>query len=389
MKRVIVIVLDGVGIGALPDAAEYGDAGSHTLAHTAKAVGGMTLPNLERLGLGKIDAIDGLDPAVPAAASYGKMAEQSAGKDTTTGHWELTGVVNEEAFPTYPMGFPAHILREFAQRVGRRGVLGNKPASGTEIIRELGPAHLELGLPIVYTSADSVFQVAACEDVVPVPELYHMCETARELLTGKHRVCRVIARPFVVQDGEYVRTDRRKDFSVQAPESTLLDIAVREGLTTVGIGKIGDIFAHRGLSREIHTSCNAEGIEETLRAMQSQRGGIIMTNLVDFDMKFGHRNDPDGFYEALREFDDALPSLLAAVGEDDLLILTADHGCDPTTESTDHSREYVPLLVYAPAAREPVELGVRNTFADAAATAADFLRVPKPPNGSRFLWDAR
>ena len=389
MKRGVIIVLDGVGIGALPDAAEYGDAGSHTLAHTARAVGGMALPNLERLGLGKINAIDGLDPDAPAAAFYGKMAERSAGKDTTTGHWELTGVVNESPFPTYPMGFPSHVLRELADKVGCKGVLGNKPASGTEIIRELGPAHIEFGLPIVYTSADSVFQIATCEDVVPVADLYRMCEIARELLIGDDRVCRVIARPFVVKDGDYARTERRKDFSVEAPEPTLLDIAQREGVPTIGIGKIGDIFAHRGLSQEIHTDSNAEGIEQTLRAVRESGGGIIMTNLVDFDMKFGHRNDPHGFYEALREFDEALPSLLDALGDDDALFLTADHGCDPTTESTDHSREYVPVLVYTKAATGPSSLGVRETFADVAATAAEWLGIPKPSNGVSFADSVR
>ncbi|MBM4045061.1 MAG: phosphopentomutase [Planctomycetes bacterium] len=384
MNRAIILVLDSVGIGALPDADKCGDAGSHTLGNIARVVGGLNLPNLERLGLGKIEAIQGVSPDVEPQAFHGKMAEASAGKDTTTGHWEIAGVVTEKPFPTYPKGFPADVLREFGRRIGR-GCLGNKTASGTEIISQLGPVHIKTGLPIVYTSADSVFQVAACEDVIPVEELHRMCEAAREVLAGENAVCRVIARPFVVKGGAYVRTERRKDFSLAPPKPTLLDIAKDAGLDVIGIGKIGDIFAHRGVTAEIHTADNAEGITHTVEAIRADSRGLIFTNLVDYDVKFGHRNDAEGFARALREFDDRLPEILAALKDEDLLFLTADHGCDPTTPSTDHSREYVPLLVFGKRLGRPQSLGLRPTFADLGATAAEALGLKGMAAGTSFF----
>jgi len=373
-RRAILLVLDGVGIGELPDAADYGDEGSNTLVNMAKAVGGLNLPNLQRMGLGNIEQIEGIPPAEKPIACYGKMREVSAGKDTTTGHWEIAGIIREKPFPTYPNGFPPEIIEAFEKAIGRK-VLGNKPASGTAIIEELGEEHLRTGYPIVYTSADSVFQIAAHEEIVPVEQLYEWCRIAREILRGEHEVARVIARPFIGTPGNFKRTPRRRDFSVPPPYPTLLDALTEVGLKVVTVGKIDDIFAGRGVTFAIHTSDNRDGMQrvETLTAQGDF--DFLWCTLVDFDTVYGHRNNPQGFAQALREFDEWLGNFLPKLREGDLLIITADHGNDPTTPSTDHSREYVPLLIWTPSLREGKPLGVRQTFADVAATIADWLKV--------------
>lgn len=381
LDRVILIVLDSVGVGALPDAAQYGDEDSNTLAHIAATVD-LRLPNLTRLGVGNITPLRGIPPVGTPAAAWGKMASQTAGKDTTSGHWELAGVILERPFPLYPHGFPPEIIEPFEKAIGRR-VLGNKPASGTVIIEELGAEHMRTGNPIVYTSADSVFQIAAHEEVIPVEELYRYCKIARRLLTGEHAVGRVIARPFVGEPGHFIRTDRRQDFSLEPPRPTLLDAVIAAGLEVMAVGKIKDIFAGRGISRWIHTHDNMDGVDQTRNFMREGERGLIFTNLVDFDMRYGHRNDVAGYAAALEAFDRRLPELLDALETSDALILTADHGCDPTTPSTDHSREYVPLLIYGKRIR-PLNIGVRPTFADLGATVADLLGVPYDLPGKSF-----
>ena len=372
--RAIVIVLDSAGVGELPDAVRYGDEGSSTLSHTAKAVGGLKVPALEALGLGRIVPIRGVTPVPSPAGAFGKLTEQSPGKDSTTGHWELMGIILKRPFPTYPEGFPRELIAAFERAIGRK-TLGNVPASGTEIIRQLGPEHLRTGYPIVYTSADSVFQIASHEDIIPVPRLYEMCAIARSLLTGEHAVSRVIARPFVGRPGAFTRTDRRKDFSLPPPEPTVLDRAVEAGLPVVGIGKIPDLFAERGITKSIHTHDDLDGMTQTVRAMGETERGIIFTNLVDLDTKFGHRNDPEGYARDLEAIDTRIPEVQSRLTRSDLLVITADHGNDPTTPSTDHSREYTPLLVAGPLIRGGVDLGTRETFADVGATVADAIGV--------------
>lgn len=383
INRAIVIVLDSVGVGELPDAADYSDVGSNTLAHIAEAVGGLHLPNLAEMGIGNIVSMREVEPVASASACYGKMAERSAGKDTTTGHWELMGVVTEKPFPTYPHGFPPEIISEFEQRIGRK-VLGNKVASGTEIIQELGEEHIRSGRPIVYTSADSVFQIACHEDVVPVEELYEMCRIARNILTAPHNVQRVIARPFTGNPGAFVRTERRRDFALEPEGETLMDLIVSRGGEVIGIGKIEDIFAGRGVTKAVHASGNAECVKATLSAILNGEGTLVFTNLVDFDMLYGHRNDPTGYARALEDFDAAVPHLTESLRNEDVMIITADHGCDPTTPSTDHSREYVPLLVYGRSLAHGVDLGVRETFSDVACTLADLLNIPNRFPGVSF-----
>ncbi len=373
-RRAILFVLDGVGIGELPDAADYGDEGSNTLANMAKAVGGLNLPNLQRMGLGNIERIEGVPPAEKPIACYGKMREVSAGKDTTTGHWEIAGVIREKPFPTYPNGFPPEIIEAFEKAIGRK-VLGNKPASGTAIIEELGEEHLRTGYPIVYTSADSVFQIAAHEEIVPVEQLYEWCRIAREILRGEHEVARVIARPFIGTPGNFKRTPRRRDFSVPPPYPTLLDALAEAGLKVVTVGKIDDIFAGRGVTFAIHTSDNRDGMQQVETLTVQGDFDFLWCTLVDFDTVYGHRNNPQGFAQALKEFDEWLGNFLPKLMGGDLLIITADHGNDPTTPSTDHSREYVPLLIWTPSLKEGKPLGVRQTFADVAATIADWLKV--------------
>ncbi len=382
IRRVVIIVLDSVGAGALPDAADYGDEGSNTLAHVAHAMGGLRLPNMQRLGLGHVTDIQGVPPA-PADGAYGRMAEASAGKDTTIGHWELMGVVSARPLPTYPDGFPPEIIDAFERRTGRRA-LGNYAASGTVIIEELGREHMDTGNPIVYTSADSVFQIAAHEKVIPPDELYRLCEIARDVLAGEHNVGRVIARPFEGEPGHFTRTSRRRDFSAPPPGDTVLDHIVAAGQTVWAVGKIEDIYAGRGISVAVHTKDNMDGVEQTLAYMAQDGRGLIMANLVDFDMLYGHRNNAVAYGEALMAFDRRLPELRAALGPDDVLVITADHGCDPTTASTDHSREYVPLLACGGPLRADVALGTRGSFADLGATVAAWLGVKRPAWGRSF-----
>lgn len=368
LRRAVLIVLDGVGIGELPDAAAYGDVGANTLRHVAEAVGGLQLPTLQRLGLGNILPLPGVPVASRPQAWYGKMAELSAGKDSTTGHWELAGVCQDQPFPTFPQGFPAEIMDAFEARTGYR-TLGNLAISGTEVLRLYGEEHLRSGRPIVYTSVDSVFQIAAHEKVIPVEKLYALCRIARELL-DPWRIGRVIARPFVGScAGDFKRTPRRHDFSLPPTAPTLLDRLLETGKPVTGVGKVGDLFAGRGLSRSLPSENNRHGMELTLQAVREQREGLVFTNLVDFDMEYGHRLDAAGFARALAEFDLWLPQLQALLTQQDLLLITADHGCDPTTPGTDHSREYVPLLAWRPGDAGG-DLGARAGFGDVAATLA-------------------
>jgi phosphopentomutase len=388
ISRVVLIVLDSVGCGELPDADLYGDAGSDTLGNTARAVGGLHLPNLQRLGLGNAHSILGVPPAETPLGAYGIMAEQSAGKDTTIGHWEIAGAISPKPLPTYPHGFPADLLAEYERRIGHK-TLGNYPASGTVIIDKLGPEHMRTGSPIVYTSADSVFQVAAHEEIIPIDELYRICRIARGMLTGEHNVGRVIARPFIGKPGAFQRTDRRRDFSAPPPEPTLLDHVHQAGKMVWAVGKIEDIFAKQGIGYAIHTHDNMDGVDQTLQAMRQARAGLILTNLVDFDMVYGHRNNVVGYAEALQAVDARVPELVATLHNDDVLVFTADHGCDPTTPSTDHSREYVPLLVYGATIRPAVNLGTRTSFADLGASIAEWLAVPPLRAGHSFAAQVR
>jgi phosphopentomutase len=381
-RRAAIIVLDGLGIGPAPDTDAYGDGGSNTLGNVARAVGGLALPHLEALGLGSCAPLAGVAPAARPGAAYGVAVPASPGKDSTTGHWELCGLVLDMPFPTYPHGFPPEVIAEFARRTGR-GVLANKPASGTRVLGEYGEEHRRTGKWIVYTSADSVFQVAAHEATVPLTELYAACATARELLQGEHGVSRVIARPFVGEPGAWVRTPRRKDFSLPPPGPTLLDRLAEHGVPATGVGKVDDLFAGRGIA-SVHTATNGEAYDLIERALGSIPAGFLLANVIEFDQSWGHRNDVAGFHAGLLELDQALPRLLAAVRDEDLVIFTADHGNDPTTPSTDHSREVVPVLVAGPRVR-PVPLGRRRTFADVGQTVADFLGVPPLLAGTSFL----
>ncbi|HUS80287.1 MAG TPA: phosphopentomutase [Armatimonadota bacterium] len=381
--RVTVVVLDSAGIGSAPDAADFGDAGSDTLGNLSRAVGGLRLPNLGALGLGNVAGIEGVPPAGDPRGAHGRMIEQSAGKDTVNGHWEMMGVVSRRPFPVYPDGFPADLIAELGRRCGRP-VIGNRPASGTLIIEELIAEHLRTGALIVYTSGDSVMQIAAHESVLPMPELYRCCQIARELAVGEHVVERIIARPFIGEPGHLVRTDRRRDWALPPPGRTVLDELTDAGMTVCGIGKIGDIFAHRGVSEEVHTRDNADGCRRIIERLDEQREGMIFANLNDFDSKYGHRNDAPGYAAALEEVDGYLPAMFERLSGRDLLFITADHGCDPTTASTNHSREQVPLLVAGPALR-PVDLGVRDSFADLGATVAEAFGLQPPEAGRSFL----
>lgn len=383
MKRVILIVLDSVGMGELPDAGKYGDTGSNTLGNIAERIKGFSLPELEKLGLGNIDGMKGIKKSDKAEGCYGRMAEQSAGKDTTTGHWEIAGLILKKPFPVYPEGFPADIIERFEKAIGTK-IIGNVAASGTEIIKQLGREHVRTGYPIVYTSEDSVFQIAAHEEVIPVEKLYEMCAKAREIMSGEHAVGRVIARPFAGEEGNYKRTDRRRDFSLSPFDKTILDYVSEAGYEVKAVGKIEDIFNKQGITEAVHTHDNMDGVDRTLSYMEKDFEGMIFTNLVDFDMLFGHRNDVEGYARALMEFDRRVPEILDRLKEDDMLIITADHGCDPTTESTDHSREYVPLLVYGKKLKQNVNLGTRGTFADISATIAEFFGIKSTGNGTSF-----
>jgi phosphopentomutase len=370
-ERVIWIVLDSVGIGELPDAADYGDVGRTTLGHIAESRP-LKLPNLLRLGLANIAPLAHLAPAASPIGAYGKGATHSPGKDTTTGHWEMAGVWLDRAFPTYPHGFPRELIAEFEKQVGR-GTLGNKPASGTEIIKELGDEHVRTGKPIVYTSGDSVFQIAAHEDVIPIAELYRMCEIARKLLDGPNRVGRVIARPFRGTAGHFARTTRRHDYAVDPPKPMLLDVLAERGVPVFGIGKIHDIYNGRGVENYVTTTGNTDGMAKLTAALTEPKSGLIFCNLVDFDMLYGHRKDVEGFAKSLEAFDQLLEPFLKLMSASDLLIITADHGCDPDARwpTTDHSREFVPILAYSPGNGAGVNLGVRQTLADMGQTVAE------------------
>ena len=381
-RRAAIIVLDGLGIGPAPDTAAYGDAGSDTLGNVARAVGGFRLPNLERLGLGKDRPIPGLSPGVSPTAAHGVAQPASPGKDSTTGHWEICGVLLERAFRTYPNGFPEPLLDEFARRTGR-GWLGNKAASGTAIIAELGAEHQRTGKWIIYTSADSVFQVAAHERAVPLDELYRACELAREMLIGEHAVSRVIARPFVGVSGDYRRSAHRRDFSLEPVGTTLLDRLAGAGIPRIGIGKVDDLFAARNIASE-HTPTNGDAYRLIEQALDEVETGFVFVNVIEFDQTWGHRNDVAGFHQGLRELDAWVPRLIDRLRHDDLVILTADHGNDPTTPSTDHSREVVPVLALGPRVR-PVALGVRRTFADLGQTVAEYFGVTRLAAGTSFL----
>ena len=383
INRAIIIILDSAGIGATPDAALFGDVGCHTLGNIAQAVGGLKVPNMEAMGLGNIAIMDGVKPQIKPSAAFGKMDEVSAGKDTTAGHWELAGIHLTQPFPLYPNGFPLEGMGTFVSQTGR-GFLGNYPSSGTVILDKLGKEHMETGNLIVYTSGDSVFQIAAHEEIVPIEDLYKYCKIAREILRGEHEVSRVIARPFIGEPGNFTRTANRHDYSVIPPEATVLDNLKEAGLMVLGIGKINDIYVGHGITESISTKSNKDGIDKTIEALRTQtEKGLVFTNLVDFDAKYGHRNNPQGYADALAEFDQHLPQIMAALNEDDILIITADHGNDPTYPGTDHTREYVPILV-AGAAVQSVNLGVRSTFADLAATIADIFDVKAPPQGESF-----
>jgi len=379
VKRVFLIVLDGVGIGELPDAADYGDQGSNTLGNLSRAVGGMHLPNLEKMGLGKLTEIQGLADDITGGV-FGRMAESSPGKDTTTGHWEMAGLILNSPFPVYPDGFPDQIITEFIRETGR-GVIGNKPASGTVIIQELGTEHLQTGALIVYTSADSVFQIAAHEGIVPLEELYSYCEIARWILQGEHGVGRVIARPFLGEPGNFYRTAGRKDFSLKPIKPTVLDRMKDAGLTVFGVGKIEDIFSWQGLTDSNHTRNNLETLSFLSKLIEEDFEGLVFANCIDFDMLYGHRNDTEGFYRALQEVDNWLGENLPRLRRGDLLIITSDHGGDPTTASTDHSREYTPLLIAGPGLARGIDLGTRKTFADIAASLCNWFDLRPWPVG--------
>jgi phosphopentomutase len=378
MKRATIIVLDGVGIGELPDADKYGDVGSNTLVNLKKAVPKLHLPNMCKLGLGNIEGADIFGIEQSPTGLYGKLAEHSAGKDTTTGHWEISGVWLDKPFPTYPNGFGEDIIAPFEKAIGRK-IIGNCVASGTQIINELGDEHIKTGCPIVYTSADSVFQIASHEDIIPVDTLYNYCTIARKMLN----VGRVIARPFTGTSGNYTRTERRKDFSLEPTGTTLLDEVKKAGMECACVGKIEDIFAMRGITKSVHTTNNADGIEQTISYLKEDFDGLIFTNLVDTDMLYGHRNDINGFASALEYFDSKLPEIISAMKDGDILFITADHGCDPTTPSTDHSREYIFLLGCGNIPK--INIGTRKTYADIAASIAKYLNINANINGESFL----
>jgi phosphopentomutase len=386
--KVLLLVCDSFGVGEAPDAAAYGDRGSDTIGNTARAVGGITAPNLARLGLGMLTDAPGIEPRAEPGTAHGKMRERSAGKDTTTGHWEIGGLVVERPFPTYPDGFPPEVIEPFERAVGLP-ILGNVAASGTEIIASLGEEHVRTGRPIVYTSADSVFQIAAHKDVVPLERLYEWCRLARGILDGEHRVGRVIARPFVGEPGGFTRTHERRDFSVSPFGPTYLDRVLAAGRPVFGVGKIPDIFAGRGLTESEHSESNDHGVDLTVKYLGREDDALVVTNLVDFDTKYGHRNDAEGYARCVESFDRRVPELVDAVG-DGLLFLTGDHGCDPTDESTDHTREHTPVLVAGRglAGKPAVDLGVRDTFADLGATAASLFGVgPDGLAGTSFAPD--
>lgn len=383
MKRVFLIVLDSVGIGEMPDAAEYGDAGSNTLKAVSKSPY-FSMPNMRKLGYFNIDGVDIDGHEAAPTGAFARMTEVSKGKDTTIGHWEIAGIVSPQPLPTYPDGFPEEVLKEFSEKTGR-GVICNKPYSGTDVIRDYGEEHMKTGDLIVYTSADSVFQIAAHEDVVPVETLYEYCRIARAMLTGKHGVGRVIARPFEGQPGNFTRTTRRHDFSLQPPKITMLDQLKDAGFDVLSVGKIIDIFAEKGITDYVRTTGNEDGINRTLEYMDKDFEGLCFTNLVDYDMLYGHRNDVEGYAKALTYFDERLPELLGKMKDEDILMITADHGCDPSTPSTDHSREYTPLLMYGKPIEAGKNYGTRECFADTAATILSYFGVEQKCAGKTII----
>ena len=383
MRRIVLIVLDSVGVGELPDAADFGDEKSNTISNISKKIGGLNIPNLTAMGIGNITDILGAKSSSNPTASYGKCNEISIGKDTITGHWEMAGVIIETPLQTYPNGFSKAIIDEFEQKIGRK-TIGNVVASGTEIIKELGDRHVETGFPIIYTSADSVFQIAAHEDVIPVEKLYEMCQIARDMLVGDRIVGRVIARPFIGKKDHYVRTSNRRDYALDPFGKTMLDYIKEDGKNVMAVGKIEDIFNKKGITEAIHIKNNMDGVDKTLEYMKTDKEGIIFTNLVDFDMLYGHRNDVKGYAKAIEEFDTRVPEILKLLGEDDVLIITADHGCDPTTPSTDHSREYIPLLVYLPKNKIGANLGIRTSFTDIGKTVLEMLEIKNSLPGVSF-----
>lgn len=384
INRVIWIILDSVGIGALPDAKEYGDCGSNTVGNISEKLGGLKLDNMQKLGLGNIDGIKGVEPIDNPIGCYGKFMEKSKGKDTTTGHWEMCGICMDRAFPTYPKGFPNDLIEKFEKLIGTK-ILGNKPASGTAIIEELGEEHIKTGYPIVYTSADSVFQIAAHEDVISVEKLYEICQIARDILIDKHAVARVIARPFIGQEGNFTRTANRRDFSLKPFHRILLDELKDNNYDVKAVGKIEDIFLGQGITDAVHTKSNMDGVDKTIEYIKEDSNGLIFTNLVDFDMKWGHRNDVEGYGKGLEEFDVRLKEIIDCMKDDDILFINADHGCDPTFPGTDHTREHIPFIAYGKNLKKNINLGTRATFADIGQTIADIFNVDSIKNGESFL----
>lgn len=383
MNRVILIVLDSVGIGEMPDAKIYGDEGSNTVGNIAKNIGGLKLPNMEALGLGNITPIAGVKKIDNPKGNYGKCAEISKGKDTVTGHWEISGVVLRKPLKTFPKGFSREIIEEFQNRTGRK-IIGNRVASGTEIIQELGDEHVRTGCPIIYTSADSVFQIAAHEEVIPVETLYEMCKIARMMLTGENTVGRIIARPFIGKKGNYTRTSNRRDFALDPFGKTILEYIKENNLNVMAVGKIEDIFNGKGVTEAVHIKNNMNGVDKTIEYMKENKAGLIFTNLVDFDMLYGHRNDVEGYAKALIEFDKRIPDIIDNMKEKDILIITADHGCDPTTSSTDHSREYIPVLIYGKSLNSGIDIGTRKCFCDIGKTILDVLQIKNNLYGESF-----
>lgn len=386
VNRVVLFVLDSVGIGALPDAELFGDVGVNTLGNIAKSTDDFKIPHLMKLGIGNIEGVDAIEAAPSPIGAFGRSLEASNGKDTTTGHWEIAGLLIDKPFKTYPDGFPVHVIKAFEEKTGRK-VLCNKPASGTVVLEELGEEHMKTGNPIVYTSADSVFQIAAHEDVIPLDELYKMCEIAREMLRGDDQVARVIARPFVGKPGAFERTSNRRDYSLKPFEKTVLDFAKEAGLEVKAVGKIVDIYDGEGITEDVHTVSNMDGVDQTLKYLYDDFKGIIFSNLVDFDAKYGHRRDVKGYQKALEEVDARLPELMQALKKEDVLIIMADHGNDPTYKGSDHTREYIPILVYGESVKAGVDIGTRKTFADIAATVSDLLNIPKTAYGTSFKKD--
>lgn len=385
MKRVVLIVLDSVGVGEMPDAKMYGDKGSHTLDHTFEACNGLNIPNLKKLGLGNIEGVKALGKEESVIGAFGKGSEKSIGKDTVTGHWEIGGVILDKPLNTYPDGFSDKIINEFKEKAKIDGILGNKVASGTAIIEELGEEHVKTGYPIIYTSADSVFQIAAHEEVIGLDNLYKMCEIAREMLVGENVVGRVIARPFIGEVGSFKRTSNRRDYALDPFGKTALEYIKENGMSVAAVGKIEDIYNGKGVTEAVHIKNNMDGVDKTLEYMDKIDNGLIFTNLVDFDMLYGHRNDPKGYGKAIEDFDGRLNEIYSKLRDEDILIITADHGCDPTTESTDHSREYIPILVYGKKVKGGTELGIRDSFTDIGKSILHYLGIDNNLEGKSFI----